>query len=722
MRRRLAVAIVTLAAALSSGVSAAAENSHERLRTSWLRVQAYTGLGQWQAAIDELQRVLEARPQDEQALAELANAHLQMGEREKAIGIYRRLVVDHPERPAYRSDLAYLLSDSGYHDEVVRLLEHFFDRPTEVDHALLQLLASACDASGQTERADRMYAELLRRDPDNVDYLLIAGERLLARGQRAPARSHFERAFALQPRHPRTRKGLALSLDDRSGERYRALLLPVLVLDRADGEVPHWMGDLLYATDRDKALKYYAESLRRLERRQGADNYSQLLRARALYRLERRESAQALFDSLLAATPDVGLRNEIADLFVDDGRDDEALALIPPGTGDTRSARLRSLIYLKRGDWPRTAAELTAVAAVDSTDEELELSLAEALWRAGAWREALAIEEKVLFQPGYAPATAERALELRRELHRLRGSRAALEMRHVGLTGESTWGLAPSLRWAIDEDLAAAVELSGVNYSDDARPGAADFSAGVAGVGLAVTYAVDRRWDVTVHGRTHGAHADSRAGWGLQSTATIFGSARTEAEVSFNNLWQEPVDAVAEHGFFDVGSLALSMPVGKWFVQGRGSRRRLHLRGDRFGDETRTALFVGREIRRWAYGSTSPLRSLSVSLAHEHTWSEQVAAFEPLIDLPAETGLNTVGLNLYLLVAGRTQVSLSPFLGWDPERDLSFGDVYGLTAVAHADLTRRFAIEGEGFLATESSLLAAGGTYRTARLALLCYY
>ena len=163
--------------------------------------------------------------------------------------------------------------------------------------------------------------------------------------------------------------------------------------------------------------------------------------------------------------------------------------------------------------------------------------------------------------------------------------------------------------------------------------------------------------------------------------------------------------------------------MGKWFVQGRGSRRNLNLRGDRaFGDETRAALFVGREIARLPYGSTSPLRSLSVSLAHEHTWSDQVADFEPLIDLPAETGLSTVGLSMYLLVAGRTQVSLSPFLGWDPQRDLSFGEVYGLTAVAHADLTRSFAVEGEGFVATESSLLAAGGTYRTARLALLYYY
>ena len=716
--------ILLLSLLLLAHAAAADQDLEARTRAARLRAQVYLATGEWAKATGELERLADRFPRDRYILGDLAGAYQQQGEIDRAVEIFRRLLDLDPEAAVYRRDLAYLLSEAGRYGEVLDLLADVLRSPQEAGPELIQLLVQACDRSGRGAEADRLYETLLQRRPSDPPLLLAMGERYLSQQRPEEAVVFFRQAHAVEPRNPRALKGMALAMGPEWRTQYREYLLPVLVLDRQDAEVPYLLGEFYLADDPEKAGRYFHEALKRLRKKDATSPYEQDMEARLYYRLGWRMRAESLFRKLLEQRPgDIDLKNDLAEMLIADGRDEEVLELLPPGAGDGRSARLRTTVYLQRRRWSAAAGELSLLVAQSPTDESLKLDLAEALESSGDWPAALDLHDEVLRRKR-GRTTAERAYEMRHQLRTRRGSHLGLHLDHTGLTGEDSFGFRPLLRWQVGSRLHGALHGSVHRRADRTIADHPDFSKRMGDYGLALGYALRPDWEVEVYARGHLWHLEGRPNFGVATRYYLERGGAVEASGSVNDVWSEPVDAILYKGLFNQARLSFYLPLaGRWAVQGQAYWRGLRLhRTQYFGSERRGSIGLSREILRRPYGASFPLRSLNLSVAHERTWSSQEAAFLELIRLLDRTSATSVELLAHFLLCQRSSLDLAVFAGRDPERDLAPGELLGLSFRFQADLSSNLAFYASGFFSSESSVEATGGSYRQARAGLIHYF
>ena len=705
---------------LTAAPAASEEDLNVRIRAARLRVQALMAQEEWEAAEVQLRRLAAHRPEDIYVLGDLAVACQRQGKIDAAIAFYRRLLPLAPEKPAYRRDMAYLLYETGRYPEVVELFARAAEPPRG---ELRRLLADALDRVGQRQRADGLYAAALAQSPEDADLLLTVGERLLNREESQEALPYLRRAHILQPREPRLLKALALAVQEEDPEQYRQYLLPVLVLDKTDAEVPFLIGELYRPEAPVRAAKYYRAALERLEKKAALEPYEQTLKARLLGRLGEPAQAEAMLRDLLERNPEsTDLRLDLAQLLIDTGRLDEGLDALPADSVEARAAWPRLDISQQRHDWPGQITELAFLTDREPGDWRLRLDLADALARNGRWPEALQLCDSLLVAPP-ARAAAERAFELRHALRQRRGTALALEATHTGLPDESAWGARPSLRWQFSPRTSASARWISGLYEDDALPDRPAFSERVDEFSVELAHAPHPDWEIGVQGRGYLGNLETRPGLGVRLGHILRRGGTLEFEVRANELWTEPVDAVAHEGLFHRAGLALSTPLfARLYLQSQASWRRFQVRGDqRFGHEGRMSLFLGREQLRLPYGSDFPLRSASLSLAFEEARSDQRARLAELLQLQEKYRAISLNLFTHFLFGGRAFLDLSLSAGLDPERDLGPGELYGLSAEFNAALNPRLSLYAGGAFASESGAQAAGGSYRQARVGIIYY-
>lgn len=713
---------VTLFALLLLSAPLAAQDTDTRVRAARLRAQAHIGKADWAAATAELERLAEVRPDDAYVLADLALTYLRQNRPAEAEALYRRLVRLHPDRLQHRIDLAYVLHDGGRFDEVCQVLETVHGDPGGVPDAVLDILADALERTGRGDRAEVLFETQLSRRPEDADLLCRAGEWHMRRGRAESARALFWRARRANPDSPRPLKGLAAALGESDPGQRRRYLTLALALDLSDPELPYLIAEGEWDSDRRGAIARYEETLRRLDQGAFAEPYFRRLEARVRYRLGERAAADSLMAVLVRQYPgDSAQRNDFADLLLENGRAEAALAMLPPGKGDLRSARLRASIYLRQHEWAAAAAALQQIATQTPGDVDLKLDLADALARAEQWQQALAVQREVLF--GATPAGArERAYELRRSLRSGRGGAVGLTVDHVGLAGEASWQPGPWVRWHLTQSLAARLRWQSGHYRDDNLPSMPGFTGQVqqysaealwvprAGLEMGLsTWGFTGRVD-----RRPGGLARGRLAWGAGGSAA--------GEVAVGELWREPVDAVAHRGLADRAQASVSLPLAGFYLQAQGIWRSLKLEETAaFGGDRRLSIFVARQILQRPYGARFAVRSLSLTLAHEVSESDQRARFLPLFELPPRTRVTTVGVYTHLLWGGRGHLDVAPFVGRDPDRGLAFGDLYGLSLSGQILVGRRAALRASVFGASESALQTGAGRYRNASVELVYY-
>lgn len=626
MKRNLRIGAILVALFLLTVAPGTADEDLDiRIRAARLRVQAHMAREEWAAAEVQLHRLVEHLPADVYVLGDLAVACQRQGKADSAIAVYRRLLELAPQEPAYRQDLAYLLYETGRHAEVIELFDQAHQPP---EGQLRRLLAQSLDRTGQRERADSLYAAALLSSPDDADLLLTVGERLLNRGKPQEALPYLQRAQILQPRKPRPLKALALAVQAEDPEQYRQYLLPVLVLDKNDAEAPFLIGELYRTATPERAAKYYRAALARLEKREEPELYEQTLKARLLGRLGEQAQAEEILRQLLETNPEsVDLRLDLAQLLVDAGRLDEALEVMPADSVEVRAAWLRLDIFQQRGDWPGQAAELALLADRDPGSWSLRLDRVDALARSGRWPAALQLCDSLLAAPP-TRAAAERAFELRRNLLLWHGTALALEGTHTGLPQEGAWGARPTLRWQFTPRSSGALRWISGLYEDDALPARPAFSARVDEFSVELAHEPRPDWEIGVQGRGYLGNLERRPGLGVRLRRSLRRGGALEFAVHANELWTEPVDAVAHQGLFHRASFALSTPlIARLYLQSQASWRRFQVQDDRyFGREGRVSLFLGRELLRLPYGTALPLRSVNLSLAFEAARTAQKAA------------------------------------------------------------------------------------------------
>jgi predicted O-linked N-acetylglucosamine transferase (SPINDLY family) len=389
-------------------------------------------------------------------------AHHQAGRLAEAEAAYRRVLQAQPEQPDALHLLGVLALQAGRPaDAVTRIRKAVAQRP---DSATYQAnLGVALQATGQVEEARTVLERAVGLDPRHVDALFNLGVTLQTLGLLDQAAERYQRVLALVSGHPGARRNLgnalhALGRHAEAAEAYRLLL----GLVPADAGLLGSLGTALAAQERHAEAVEAFEAAVRLApsdadawlnlamarhhaARHDADLYEAAIEAyqRALtLRPDHAEGWQSLGRALSASDRPAGAveAHQRALALLDAGRDG------PSAGAALRLSVLRDLVSALYVDGRRGEAARVLRSVVDLAPEDADSwrHLGMTLATSGSPDEAvLALERAVALDPSHADArsklifvldllpttTVEQAFQARRAFNEHHGLPLAAEIR-----------------------------------------------------------------------------------------------------------------------------------------------------------------------------------------------------------------------------------------------------------------------------------------------------
>ncbi len=194
------------AAALQEGRSILAEDPGNA-SVRYYMAGALSRLGRWGEARDELLRLLERRPDDTEALANLAWCQTNLEQLEEAKATYNRILAIFPAHVQAESGLANLAFVSGDYQEAARLYRQLLARRPNHLPSLLTL-AQIFEGAGRTKEAEVVYEQILHVEPDHVDTWLNLGWVQFQQGKHEEAVASLQKALERDPNSPEIRAAL----------------------------------------------------------------------------------------------------------------------------------------------------------------------------------------------------------------------------------------------------------------------------------------------------------------------------------------------------------------------------------------------------------------------------------------------------------------------------------------------------------------------------------
>jgi tetratricopeptide (TPR) repeat protein len=210
---------------LTQAIALAPQNAALRLRLG----QTYEWNRQWDEAIATLRNLSSERPDNLDALRELANAQMGANKLADAAATYRTYLQRKPDDQGVRLNLARALSWSGKLDEAADVYQQILQAEPENWDALLGL-GLVWGWQGQHEQALQTLDKVLRAQPDNRDALLAKAEILYWMGSTKEALAMLEK---MQQQFPQDRDVDRIMNSVRQAERQRAAQ-PVLAAPPAN--------------------------------------------------------------------------------------------------------------------------------------------------------------------------------------------------------------------------------------------------------------------------------------------------------------------------------------------------------------------------------------------------------------------------------------------------------------------------------------------------------
>lgn len=101
----------------------ALEYNPNSVTAKYLRGRIYMATENWEAAKADLDDVLAANPAEVDAINSLAYTEMQLGNRARAMELYREYLGFNPDDPAVRMQIAYEQANAGFYDDAIALLE-----------------------------------------------------------------------------------------------------------------------------------------------------------------------------------------------------------------------------------------------------------------------------------------------------------------------------------------------------------------------------------------------------------------------------------------------------------------------------------------------------------------------------------------------------------------------------------------------------------------------
>lgn len=157
------------------------------------------------------QRILEAEPEQPDALHFRGVLHHQMGRSEEAIALIERAVALVPDHAGAHNNLGNVLMERGRRDEALAAYQRAVE--LDPDHADAQCnLGVVLKEKGQFEKAVAAYRKVLASHPDHADAHHNLGNALKKLGRFDEALAAYRRAIELRPHYAAAYSNLARAL------------------------------------------------------------------------------------------------------------------------------------------------------------------------------------------------------------------------------------------------------------------------------------------------------------------------------------------------------------------------------------------------------------------------------------------------------------------------------------------------------------------------------
>jgi tetratricopeptide (TPR) repeat protein len=385
---------------LEKGVDAIQTGPHARL----LLAQALIRLERGPDAMVQVQRLLEDRPNDPR-LHLLAGQAIRLSGKPAEAAAEFKLALDSPEtRTRATLELIDALSASGQFKEAAELMGQFM-REGGATLGAMTRWAALLARSGDKSRAVEVLDEVLSKDPNFREGLLLKALFEIGANRLESAEQLYRRAIALDPKDPDTKMGLArLLMDLRRLDEARELFQQVWDLVSGTSDAPR---EALSDLARDRAaLELLARRpedarawLDRIDEpvvgRRTLALWSEYFRSRKAWA----EGMTWLGAAKLEDDPDVirqrkSVQGEFLLAMDDPGAAEAAIDTLKNGDEDDILAALA--VYQRRKLYDRAIPIAQAALQRFPESREIRFDLAAALERAGQWDRSVEEFRKLL--------------------------------------------------------------------------------------------------------------------------------------------------------------------------------------------------------------------------------------------------------------------------------------------------------------------------------------
>lgn len=158
--------------------------------------------GEYPAAIDLYEQLIERHPGDDSFVLALAWAYHDGGYMDEAVGCFEKLFEKELQRKIFTGfafdELVRIFKHEGSYDRLVVICERVMDVQPE-DYALMGDLGEAYLKTGGTEKAVVVFRKMAAMEPEDAMAFCRLGNALAVLGSFAEAEAAYERATAIEP-------------------------------------------------------------------------------------------------------------------------------------------------------------------------------------------------------------------------------------------------------------------------------------------------------------------------------------------------------------------------------------------------------------------------------------------------------------------------------------------------------------------------------------------
>jgi tetratricopeptide (TPR) repeat protein len=361
-------------------------------------------------AISEFETVYRLDPSDAQSALMLGRLYKANNQPHKAEALFEKVLSANPDSRNVLVNLTQLYYDQGDYNKIINLLGDTPD--SRMDPALLYLLGNSYARKRDFSKAEDVFNDALKREPDSEDIRRAYAEALIAQGKMQDARAQLQAIVQSDPQSPMSYVRLS-QLDMQMGnfDEARKGLEQARALSPDDPEIPYREAILEDTLGNDsKAISLLEEVLKKSEKPDGKYNPAEannraiyLQRLGAIYRSqENYEKATAIFQQIVALGGDQAPRGEalIIETLQLDHQNHKALdtadAALKKYPQNRELLILRASLLGQEGHQDEAVAQLEKMLTGSPDDRDIYLSIAQIYSQAKVYPKAEAAIQKAL--------------------------------------------------------------------------------------------------------------------------------------------------------------------------------------------------------------------------------------------------------------------------------------------------------------------------------------